>query len=244
MGRLRKQAVESFQHSAGANPTVSNLEYEWGNDGYAFWYKLQELLCRSDGHYYDCNAPGNMESLAFLSHLEEEKAEKILSKLAKLNEIDRDLWEKKRVIWCQSLVDGLQRTYSKRANDLPTKPELSQFEAQEEPEREEKKKATRRKKSEKAVDKVAYGEFVHMTPEEKEKLEKEFGIAETERAITILDDYKGSTGKTYESDYRAIRSWAMGRAQEEIAKKEGKNDGKTKFRASTGFESGLMRDFK
>ncbi len=249
MGRARKQVAESFQHGSGPNAVVSNLEYEWGNDGYAFWYKLQELLCRSDGHYYDCNSPGNMETLAFLTHLEPKKTVEILDKLAKLNEIDRDLWKKGRVIWCQSLVDSLQRTYSKRANSLPTKPDLSLFGSEEEPQKQERKKKEKREKkpAEAKEEKVEYGEFVHMTAEEKEKLEQEFGFKETAIAITILDNYKGSTGRTYKSDYRAIRSWAMDRAKETIEKNGGKTDagaGKNKFRASTGFGGGLMRDIE
>ena len=243
MGRARKQVAESFQHGAGPNAVVSNLEYEWGNDGYAFWYKLQELLCRSNGHYYDCNSPGNMESLAFLSHLDQKKATDILNKLAQLNEIDRDLWEKGRVIWCQSLVDSLQRTYSKRANSLPTKPDLSVFDGHEELQKPERKK--REKKPAVKKEKVEYGEFVHMTAEEKAKLEQEFGLEETALAITILDDYKGGSGRKYESDYRAIRSWAMERAKEKIEKNGGKTDaGKNKFKASTGFGGGLMCDFE
>mgnify|MGYP006901990299 FL=1 len=43
----------------------------------------------------------------------------------------------------------------------------------------------------------------------------------TKRAIEILDNYKGATGKTYKSDYRAILNWVIGRLEEEEQKKGG-----------------------
>lgn len=56
-------------------------------------------------------------------------------------------------------------------------------------------------------DKNVYGEFVKMTTNEHVKLLSKYGSSTTERMIEILDNYKGSTGKKYKSDYRAILSW-------------------------------------
>lgn len=49
------------------------------------------------------------------------------------------------------------------------------------------------------------------------------GPADTERLIEILDNYKGATGKTYKSDYRAILNWVVTRppGREEKAGKGG-----------------------
>jgi len=63
--------------------------------------------------------------------------------------------------------------------------------------------------------KVQYAEFVKMTPEEYQKLIDQFGKHATNRMIEILDNYKGSKGKTYKCDYRAILSWVTKRYQEE-----------------------------
>lgn len=65
--------------------------------------------------------------------------------------------------------------------------------------------------------KKKYAEFVSMTEEEHEKLVAKHGIKNTEILIEILDNYKGSNGKKYNSDYRTILSWVIDKA-----KKEGK----------------------
>lgn len=123
MGRPRKQTVDYFPHFVSTDSrTKFILEHSWGNDGYAFWFKLLELLGRSEGHYYDCTAIANKEYLVALMKIEESTIDKILETLADLGNIDKKLWEERKVIWCQSLVDNLQDVYSKRTVSAPAKP--------------------------------------------------------------------------------------------------------------------------
>jgi len=58
-------------------------------------------------------------------------------------------------------------------------------------------------------DKEVYGEFVTMTTKEHNELTKRFGKERTMAAIVKLDNYKGSSGKKYASDYRAILTWVI-----------------------------------
>lgn len=80
-----------------------------------------------------------------------------------------------------------------------------------------------------------YAEFVSMTEEEYKKLVDKHGDILTKRMITALDNYKGSKGKTYKSDYRAILSWVVDKVLNENKKdqsynnKSNKKDVKTKF---------------
>ena len=62
---------------------------------------------------------------------------------------------------------------------------------------------------------VQFAENVTMTNAEHEKLLGAYGEADTARLIEILDNYKGSTGKRYKNDYRAILSWCVERLREE-----------------------------
>ena len=66
-----------------------------------------------------------------------------------------------------------------------------------------------------------------MTEEEHGKLIAQYGEEKTNRAIEILDNYKGSKGKTYKNDYRAILSWVMDRVNEELSKRGGGSYGGT-----------------
>lgn len=240
MGRPRKQTVDYFPHFVSTDSrTKFILEQSWGNDGYAFWFKLLELLGRSEGHYYDCTASANEKYLVALMKLEQTTIDEILATLADLGNIDKELWEERKVIWCQSLVDNLQDVYSKRTVSAPTRPFTEPPEEEKTPpppeppapppptadgaEEPPKRKRGRPKKPE--VPKVKYAEFVTMTEEEYEKLVAELGEEKAKRAIEILDNYKGQSGKTYKSDYRAILNWTIERVNEEFEKRGGGGHG-------------------
>lgn len=76
---------------------------------------------------------------------------------------------------------------------------------------EEKAKAEKKKK-------YKYAEFVSLTREEYAKLCEAHGEDGAKRMIEILDNYKGSSGKKYKSDYRTILNWVVDRYNEELAK--------------------------
>lgn len=71
------------------------------------------------------------------------------------------------------------------------------------------------------AEKVQYAEYVRMLEKEYQSLIDIVGGEENaRRCIEILDNYKGSTGKTYKDDYRAIRSWVIERLREEQARQK------------------------
>ena len=86
-------------------------------------------------------------------------------------------------------------------------------------------------------EKVQFAEFVSMTNVEYSTLVTELGDADTKRCIEILDDYKGSKGRKYKSDYRAIRSWVI-KALDEEKRKQSFNNQKTTVKNEQNKQSG------
>lgn len=64
--------------------------------------------------------------------------------------------------------------------------------------------------------KYHYAEYVTLTNDEYTKLCAEHTEVGAKRMIEILDNYKGSTGKRYKSDYRTILSWVVDKYNKEI----------------------------
>ena len=121
MARPSKQTIDYFPHFVDHKKTMFIIENLWGNDGYAFWFKLLELLGSTAGHAYDCNKPGNWAFLLAKTRLSEVSATEILNKLAELDAIDQELWEQ-RVVWSQNFVSGLEPVYKKRKVEMPVRP--------------------------------------------------------------------------------------------------------------------------
>ena len=70
---------------------------------------------------------------------------------------------------------------------------------------------------EKKREKKKYADFVFLADDEFNKLVAEHGEKNTIVFVNILNNYKGSTGKKYKSDYLTILNWVIDKA-----KKEGK----------------------
>ncbi len=122
MARPQKRTVDYFPHYATSGKTLLILQNEFGNDGYAFWFKLLSLLCRTDGQVYDYNIVASWKLLLAETQVSEDIANSVLQILADIDAIDKELHSHK-VIWVQNLVDNLEDVYSRRTNgSKPTKP--------------------------------------------------------------------------------------------------------------------------
>jgi hypothetical protein len=121
MARPLKQTVDYFPHFCNGSKTLVILENHYGNDGYAFWFKLLEVLSKSNGHVYDCNNPAYWEFLLARTKVSEVIANEIIGILVNLGKLDAELWQN-RVIWCQNLVNNLDEVYRRRQTPLPQKP--------------------------------------------------------------------------------------------------------------------------
>lgn len=78
--------------------------------------------------------------------------------------------------------------------------------------------APKKRASKPKIEKTQFAEFVSMTNDEYASLVAKLGEQGTKRCIEILDNYKGSKGAKYESDYRTILNWVVKRYEEERAK--------------------------
>ncbi len=126
MARPKKTTVDYFPHYCQHKKTMYILEQRYGNDGYAFWFKLLELLGDTEGHYINCNNEATWEFLQAKTRLDSNLCHEILNLLAKLDAIDPELWAQK-VVWSQNFVDGIADVYKNRRTKVPTKPDLDSF---------------------------------------------------------------------------------------------------------------------
>lgn len=122
MARPKKQTVDYFPHYCNHGKTIYILEQNYGNDGYAFWFKLLEILGSTDGHYLELENPANLEFLAAKTHMDKDKCQEILDLLSRLEAIDGELWEGNRVVWSDNFVANISDAYRNRTIETPSKP--------------------------------------------------------------------------------------------------------------------------
>ncbi|EOL45779.1 DnaD domain protein [Enterococcus caccae] len=123
MARKKKQTVDYFPHMANSGKTLFILENSFGNDGYAFWFKLLELIASTDGHVIDVGNSAEWRFLLAKTRVNEETANNILNMLAELDAIDLELW-KEKVIWATNFMENVGDVYLRRKVAKPRKPDL------------------------------------------------------------------------------------------------------------------------
>lgn len=123
MGRNKKAVVDYFPHFVNHGKTMFTLENKYGNDGYAFWFKLLELLGSAEQHFIDCNNVEMWEYMLAKTRLSDEKVTEMLFLLAKIGAIDKDLWDKK-IIRSDNFIENLAVVYKRREIDVYTNEEI------------------------------------------------------------------------------------------------------------------------
>ena len=122
MARPRKQTVDYFPHMVNHGKTMYILEQKYGNDGYAFWFKLLEMLGATKGHYLHLENGPDWEFLQAKTHIEGDKCGEILDLLSKLGAIDKELWKDHKIVWADNFINNISEVYNNRRVGIPPKP--------------------------------------------------------------------------------------------------------------------------
>ncbi len=123
MPRPAKATVDYFPHFVQHKKTMFTLDAKFGNDGYAFWFKLLEILGDTENHYININESETWEFLLAKTNLTDVLANEILNLLIRLKAIDRDLFAH-GIIYSQNFIDNLETVYSRRGINVINKDTL------------------------------------------------------------------------------------------------------------------------
>ena len=126
MSRPRKAIVDYFPHYVNHGKTMFTIENKYGNDGYACWFKVLELLGASEHHFIDCNDIETWEFLLAKTRVNENTAISILDTCAKLGAIDQELWNNK-IVRSHNFIENLSSVYNRREVSLYSKEDVLSF---------------------------------------------------------------------------------------------------------------------
>ena len=125
MGRKKKNIVDWFPVPVNDGGKMYIMEQQYGDRGYCCYYKLLQLIGRTDNHIVDFS---DNKSLLFFSSILRATPEatiQMINTLSEIGAIDDLLWKTDKKIWCQSFVDSVEIVYRNRRVNSPQKPLLS-----------------------------------------------------------------------------------------------------------------------
>lgn len=178
--------------------TLTTMQSQYGNDGYACWFKILEMLGAKGGQALNLSQKADWNYFVARIGCSEERVEWMLQTLCEMNAIDAERYEKFKEIYCENFYQRMSICSECKGKKIP-KMDAGIKEVENE--------FGNRKK-------FAYGEFVRLTEAEYDALGQRIGDEAREEAIEILNNYKGSSGRNYKSDYRAILNWVIDRIKQ------------------------------
>lgn len=120
MGRKPKgYDVDYYMHEVGYTRKIEMVDRKYGNDGYATWFKIIDILCKSHLQAFDLYDENNKDFLSIRCNIETERLIEIINFLAKIGVFESSLWENYNILFNSKLVDGLSEVYRKRGIETP-----------------------------------------------------------------------------------------------------------------------------
>lgn len=205
-----KTTVDYFPHYTAHGKTMFALENAFGNDGYAAWFKILEILGRTPGHCYDMSKSIDKHYLSAYLRLDVAKLDAVLEMLVDVEAIDGELYER-GLIWSDNFAKNLSALYDKRKGNPPEKPVIdgrNKVSGTGNKVSGARKPQSKVKESKEDKTKDKYGTFsnVLLTGDELEKLKNKF--PDYQERIDRLSEGIESKGYKYRSHYATILSWS------------------------------------
>ncbi len=114
-GRKDKNTIDYFPHYVNSGKTLFIIETKYGLEGYAAWFKILEMLGKSENHFIDCTKESEFDYLDAKINLKNNTLKSFLELLAKLGAIHKELWENK-IIWSGNFIKNIEDVYKRRSN--------------------------------------------------------------------------------------------------------------------------------
>jgi len=121
MGRPERHDVDYFPFFVKSGKTLDFLELKYGPEGTGYFTNILRFLSTTPNHYYCIRE--ETEKMVFLSRIkttDEKKTMDIIEIMVKTGKLDKDLWEKHKVIASEAFLKSLEPAYEKRNNKVIT----------------------------------------------------------------------------------------------------------------------------
>ena len=224
MARPLKKGLDYFPHDTDAmnDEKLEIMQLLYGNDGYAFYFKMLERIYRSTDLLLDVSDAETKLVMIKKCNVDEERFDKMLATALRHGLFDQNAFNEFGVVTSKGVHkrsemvtkkrENMRERYNSKVSDAETREETMSETPQ------TKQNKTKQKETKQKETKTHYTECVSLFESEYQELVKNHGQDFAESCITLLHNYKSSSGKHYDSDYHAMQSWVITRVTEQMNK--------------------------
>ena len=120
-GRPASKNVPYFPHFTEPSSELKFLEKRFGSDGYKAYYRIFELLAKTDDHHIMLQTENQKLTFLYEVRVEEEIIYQAIDYLIEMKILDKQMWNEKKILWCDSFVKNFKGVYYKRGTKMPEK---------------------------------------------------------------------------------------------------------------------------
>lgn len=121
VGRPKSKNVPYFPHYSEGTTELHYLENVYGAEGYRAFYRLLELLTKTNDHYIELKTEAQILTFRYSMKVEKEVLDKAIEYLVEMKVIDNHMYHEENIIWIPDLVDCFKLVYYKRGRKSPEK---------------------------------------------------------------------------------------------------------------------------
>jgi len=121
VGRPKSKNVPYFPHYTESSNELTFLENSFGAEGYRAYYRLLEILTKTNDHFIKLETETQMLTFRYSMNVEKELLDKVIDYLVEMEFIDKHMYHEENIIWIQELVDCFKLVYYKRGRVAPQK---------------------------------------------------------------------------------------------------------------------------
>jgi hypothetical protein len=224
MARPLKKGLDYFPHDTDAmnDEKLEIMQLLYGNDGYAFYFKMLERIYRSADLLLDVSDAETRLVMIKKCNVDEERFDKMLATALRHGLFDQNAFDEFGVVTSKGVIkrsemvtkkrENMRERYQIKVSDAETREETMSETPQ------TKQNKTKQKETKQNETKTHYSERVSLSESEYQSLIENYGEAFTRDCIKLLENYKASSGKQYESDFHAMQSWVITRVTDQMNK--------------------------
>ena len=131
MARPKRNNADYFPMFCKDGKSTSYIGMKHGAIGYGIWYRILSVLTTTDYHYLDLSDEVELLHICAKCFATEQQVLEVIESLVRLKEIDVELWQQKKIIWSDKLIESLEPLYKKRSQKFISRNDLFNFSAAE-----------------------------------------------------------------------------------------------------------------
>tara|TARA_X000001388_G_C2233333_1_gene124134 strand:- start:2401 stop:3177 length:777 start_codon:yes stop_codon:yes gene_type:complete len=123
-GRPIANNVDYFPHKCKDDKELMFIQHKYQSQGYEVFYRLQQSLGDAEFHRIDLKNDLEKQIFEMGMSVNQEVLYGVIDILVEMNWLDKEVYEKDKVLWSDKFVNSIRAVYINRKKPTPTKEDI------------------------------------------------------------------------------------------------------------------------